>query len=163
MSYKDPLLPYIAKFHRRNYICQKKYICVTLSRTINLTWFYLSNLYLMYLIGWPMNTHLWMTSVILISKWVTSWSGRKNNQKCYYITVTSLWAWWRLKSPAYNCSLNRLFRQRSKKTSKLHVTGLCAGNSPVAGEFPAQMASNAENAGWRHHDLLILCVFVCVI
>ena len=40
--------------------------------------------------------------------------------------------------------LNRLFRRRSKKTSKLRVTGLCAGNSPVTGEFPAQMASNAE-------------------
>ena len=26
--------------------------------------------------------------------------------------------------------LNRLFRRRSKKTSKLRVTGLCAGNSP---------------------------------
>ena len=25
------------------------------------------------------------------------------------------------------------------------VTGLCAGNSPVTGEFPAQRASNAEN------------------
>ena len=32
-----------------------------------------------------------------------------------------------------------------KKTSKLRVIGLCAGNSPVTGEFPAQMASNAEN------------------
>ena len=32
-----------------------------------------------------------------------------------------------------------------KKTSKLRVTGLCWGNSPVTGEFPAQMASNAEN------------------
>ena len=31
----------------------------------------------------------------------------------------------------HNCLLNRLFRRRSKKTSKLHVTGLCAGNSPV--------------------------------
>ena len=31
------------------------------------------------------------------------------------------------KSPAL---LNRLFRLRSKKTSKLRVTGLCAGNSP---------------------------------
>ena len=29
-----------------------------------------------------------------------------------------------------------------KKTSKLRVTGLCAENSPVAGEFLAQMASN---------------------
>ena len=42
------------------------------------------------------------------------------------------------------CLLNRLFRRRSKKTSKLRVTGLCAGNSPGTGEFPAQMASNAE-------------------
>ena len=30
----------------------------------------------------------------------------------------------------YDCWLNRLFRRRSKKTSKLRVTGLCAGNSP---------------------------------
>ena len=35
--------------------------------------------------------------------------------------------------------LNRLFRSRSKKTSKLHVTWLCAGNSPVTGEFPAHI------------------------
>ena len=29
-----------------------------------------------------------------------------------------------------------------------------AGNSPVTGEFPAQMASNAENVSiwWRHHE-----------
>ena len=32
---------------------------------------------------------------------------------------------------------------------------LCAGNSPVTGEFPAQRASNTENASiwWRHHEL----------
>ena len=30
----------------------------------------------------------------------------------------------------YDCLLNRLFRRRSKKTSKLRVTGLCARNSP---------------------------------
>ena len=35
-------------------------------------------------------------------------------------------------------------RRRSKKASKLHVTGLCAGNLPVTGEFPAQIASSAE-------------------
>ena len=52
-----------------------------------------------------------------------------------------------------DCLLNRLFRRRSKKTSKLRVIGLCAGNSPGTGEFPAQMASNAENVSisWRHH------------
>ena len=48
------------------------------------------------------------------------------------------------------------FRRRSRKTSKLRVTGLCAGNSPVTGEFPTQMASNAENVSvwWRHHMLV---------
>ena len=30
----------------------------------------------------------------------------------------------------HHCLLSRLFRRRSKKTSKLCVTGLCAGNSP---------------------------------
>ena len=54
----------------------------------------------------------------------------------------------------HGCLLNRLFRRRSKKPSKLRVTGLCAGNSPGTGEFPAQMASNAENVSiwWRHHE-----------
>ena len=33
--------------------------------------------------------------------------------------------------------LNRLFRRTSKKTSKFRVTGLCEGDSPVTGEFPA--------------------------
>ena len=85
------------------------------------------------------------------------------------IAVTPLWS--RSLSPPYSlqwrhnehdgvsnhqphdCSLNRLFRRRSKKTSKLRVTGLCEGNSPVTGEFPAQRASNAENVSiwWRHH------------
>ena len=30
----------------------------------------------------------------------------------------------------HGCLLNRSFRRRSKKTSKLRVTGLCVGNSP---------------------------------
>ena len=53
-----------------------------------------------------------------------------------------------------DCLLNRLFRRGSQKTSKLRVTGLCAGNSPGTGEFPAQMASNAENVSiwWPHHE-----------
>ena len=53
----------------------------------------------------------------------------------------------------HGCLLNRVFRRKSKKTSKLRVTGLCVGNSPGTGEFPAQMASYAENVSiWcRHH------------
>ena len=48
-------------------------------------------------------------------------------------------------------------RRRSKKTSKLHVTGLCEWNSAVTGEFPAQMASNAENVSiWLRHRVFWL-------
>ena len=49
--------------------------------------------------------------------------------------------------------LIHLFSCRSKKTSKLRVTGLCEGNSPETNEFPAQKVSNAENVSiwWRHH------------
>ena len=54
----------------------------------------------------------------------------------------------------HDCLLKRLFRRRSKKTSKLRITGLCEGNSPGTGEFPAQRASNAEKISnwWRHHE-----------
>ena len=53
----------------------------------------------------------------------------------------------------HNCWLKPLFRRRWKKTSQLRVTGLCVGNSPGTGEFPAQMAIKAENISiwWRHH------------
>ena len=44
----------------------------------------------------------------------------------------------------HDCLLNRLFRRISKKTPKLRVTGLCAGNSPLTGEFLVQRGSNAE-------------------
>ena len=52
-----------------------------------------------------------------------------------------------------HCLLHCRFRRVSKKILKLRVTGLCAGNSPVTVEFPAQTASNAENVSiwWRHH------------
>ena len=55
----------------------------------------------------------------------------------------------------HHCLHYRLFVRTSQKTPKLCITGLCVGNSPVTGEFPAQMASNAENASiwWRHHDI----------
>ena len=72
----------------------------------------------------------------------------------------------------HHCLLNRLFRRRSKKTSKLRVTGPCAGNSPVTGEFLTQMASYAENVSiwWQHHDArqkntsfsIVMCKFVFV-
>ena len=54
-----------------------------------------------------------------------------------------------------DCLINRFCRRKSKKTSRLRVTGLCEGNPQVNSEFPAQRASNAENVSiwWRHHVL----------
>ena len=54
----------------------------------------------------------------------------------------------------HDCLLDRLFGHRSKKTSKLRVTGPCVGNSPGPSVFPAQMVSNAENVSiwWCHHE-----------
>ena len=68
--------------------------------------------------------------------------------------------WWRHNDhdsvsnhQPHECLLSRLFRRRSKKTSKLRVTGLCVGEFTGTGEFPAQRASYAENVSiwWRHH------------
>ena len=64
----------------------------------------------------------------------------------------------------HHCLLSPLFRRRSKKTSKLCVNGLCAGNSPVTGKFPTQMASNVENVSisWCHHGVYVQ-EWVCVV
>ena len=55
-------------------------------------------------------------------------------------------------------------RRRSKKTSKLRVTGLCGGNSPVTSEFPTQRTSNAGNVSiwWRHHAMFTGVVLMFV-
>ena len=60
-----------------------------------------------------------------------------------------------------DCFLNCLFRHRSKKTSKLRVTGLCEGNLPVTDGFPPQRGSYAENVSiwWRHPVLILKCVY----
>ena len=62
---------------------------------------------------------------------------------CRLITLVNMALQWRHNErdgvsnlQPRDCLFNRLFRRRSKQTSKLHVTGLCEGNSPVTGEFP---------------------------
>ena len=68
---------------------------------------------------------------------------------CYFFNATieklrSTLQWHHNESDGFSnhrrheCLLNRLFRRRSKKKSKLRVTGLCQRNSPVTGEFPTQ-------------------------
>ena len=51
-----------------------------------------------------------------------------------------------------DCLLSCLFKRWSKKSSKLHVTGLCEGNPLVTGGFPSQRASNMEN-----HECILHC------
>ena len=53
--------------------------------------------------------------------------------------------------------LNCLFRRRLNKTSKLSVTDLCEGNSPITGGFHSLRASNSKlffPIWCRHHALL---------
>ena len=54
----------------------------------------------------------------------------------------------------HDCLLNRLFRRRSKKTSKFRVTGLCAGNPLGTGEFPAK---NGQLRGKCFHLMTSWC------
>ena len=76
------------------------------------------------------------------------------------------WVVWKLRSSlqwrhnGHNCvSIHQPHDclLRSKKTSRLCVTGLCEENSPMTGEFPTQRASNVENVSicWRHLDWTI--------
>ena len=58
--------------------------------------------------------------------------------------------------------LNCLSRRRSKKISKLRVTGLCEGNSPVTGEFPAQRVSNAEKIAFDDNIMCLANTIVAV-
>ena len=54
-----------------------------------------------------------------------------------------------------DCLLNRLFRCKSKETSKLRVTGLCDGNTLVIDGFPSQRDSNAKK-GLPFDDVIII-------
>ena len=110
--------------------------------------------------------------------YLTAYGITKPRQEPYDTDITSTSLRWRhngcdsvLNHQPHQCLLNRLFRRRSKKTSKLRVTGLCAGNSA---EFPAQMASYAENASiwWRHHgtdhkwtnnEIVVVVVIIVVV
>ena len=65
-----------------------------------------------------------------------------------YGDVTSLSC--RLNSPATGSVSKQLFRQTSKKTSKLCIPDPLCGNPPVTGGFTSQTASTVESVSmWR--------------
>ena len=112
---------------------------------------------------WIGNHYWWQTQGIQQDtescsvKWIVRECERAQFPFCVKILLSLLWRHDGRDGVSNHqprdCLLNRPFMRRSKKTPKLRVTGLCARNSPVTGEFPAQMPSNAETVSlwWRHH------------
>ena len=72
------------------------------------------------------------------SLWFVKWIGLSHYSDVIRSTMAT-----QITSLTIVCS-TVYWRRRSKKTSKLRFTGLCAGVSPVTGKFTAQRASNAE-------------------
>ena len=99
-----------------------------------------SHIFLQFLYRHLTNIQIWNTlSVLCLS---LQWH---NNER------DGVWNYCRL-----DCLLSRLFRRRSRKTSKLRVTALCERIPPVSDGFPSQRASNAENVFiWRRHHCFV--------
>ena len=121
-------------------------------------WFIPNGHYDIFLVGMINCCRAWTTTWVLLEKF---------DYKCTKEEISGHSLQWRHNGcdnisnhQPHDCLLIR----RSKKTSKLHVTGLCAGNSPVPSEFSAQMASNAENVSiwWCCHVYSILPSSPCV-
>ena len=93
---------------------------------------------------------------IFVHSWGTTMQGLYNKVISVYVYSTFVWShrlhtwrppWWNfanLQIHYHDVIMGPLASQ---------ITSLCAKNSPGTGEFPAQMASNAENVSiwWRHH------------
>ena len=86
--------------------------------------------------------YAWQTCIIYCNIWCIV--------QRYFMSFKSV----QLRHNEHDCLLNGFFRRRTKKTSKLCVTGLCEGNPPLTGGFSSQRASRAENVSiwWRHHE-----------
>ena len=69
----------------------------------------------------PSSTQITQLYALLIAHWTNSCRSLRWRHN-YHDGVSN--------HQPHGCLLNRLFRRRSKKTSKIRVTGLCAGNSP---------------------------------
>ena len=132
---------------------------------MSMQFIYISYLYVIWLpcgleYGWLcFISFVWYTNIMLKTK---------RSYNCHTQTFFSDWNTlrWRhneldgvSEHQPHDCLLSRLFGRRSKETPKLRVTGLCAGNSPGTGEFPAQMASNAEMFPFDD----VIMIFVAVI
>ena len=75
-----------------------------------------------------------------------------------YITLTSKWPRWRLKSPASWLFTQPFIQMQIKENIKAPRHWPLCGEFTGTGEFPAQRASYAENVSiwWRHHGFMWL-------
>ena len=112
--------------------------------------------------GWGLGYPSWVHTVLCYRLWSCMGACYEDPTSIMQTSLLGLTVQWRhnecdgaSKHARLDCLLNCWFRHRSKKTSKLRVTGLCEGNPSVTGESPSQRASNAENVSiwWRHHDI----------
>ena len=102
-----------------------------------------------------------LPAIPILLKLAICWLMHYSPEKCYPKIHQSTLQWCRNEHHGISnhqhlyCLLSCLFKCKSKKTSKLHVIGLCVGNSPVTGEFPTQRASDTENVSiwWCHHEI----------
>ena len=62
-----------------------------------------------------------------------------------------------LNHQPHGCLISRLFRHRSKKTSKLRVTGLCVGNSP--GPVNSPHKGPVTRKMFPFDDVIMQCMF----
>ena len=71
-----------------------------------------------------------------------------------YITLTSWWPRWRLKSPASRLFTQSFIRAQIEENIKAPRHWPLRGEFTGTGEFLAQRASNAENVSiwWLHHE-----------
>ena len=106
------------------------------------------------------NDHLYHRTILLAKNDIIHGRWKKASKMSHTVFVAALQ--WRhierddvLNHRRHDCLLNRLFMRRSKKISKLRVTG------PLSGEFTsAQRISNTESVSiwWRHHGLVEIWV-----
>ena len=61
----------------------------------------------------------------------------------------------------HDCLFNRLFRRRSKKTSKLRVIGFFAGNSTMNSPRKGPVTQKNVSIWWCHHGKLLKVNFHC--
>ena len=139
------------------------YSCLGFNQLITVTWFFWMSWYptvkksiLNLMTSWPQS-----------HDWLKHWSQRTYNTSYLekFPSRMCILTYWVSKQWSHNgCNsisihrhlhylLNRLFRRRSKKTSKLCVTALCLGNPPVTDGFPSQRARNVEN--FQFHDAIM--------